>query len=136
LRAVVDTNVIAYTLLGTEPFAGRSLEFWQHLEEGWAPASWEAEVTNVLWMAVRQNVVTAEVAAQKLRYAGNLGIVSVPVRTLWEGALQRAVTTGVAAYDTLFVELAIRQSLPLVTFDRQLLDAFPECALLPTPPIE
>jgi hypothetical protein len=40
-------------------------------------------------------------------------------RALWHGALLRSVETGVAVYDTLFVELAEREGAPLVTFDQR-----------------
>jgi predicted nucleic acid-binding protein len=56
---------------------------------------------------------------------------SVGCGSLWHGALARAVLSGVAAYDTLFVELADRESLPLVTFDTAVLKAFPNIACRP-----
>jgi predicted nucleic acid-binding protein len=37
----------------------------------------------------------------------------------------------VAVYDTLFVELAARERLPLATFDAALLKAFPDIAVRP-----
>jgi predicted nucleic acid-binding protein len=49
VRAVVDTNVVAYYLLGTQPFADETRPFWQALEEAMAPALWEAELANVIW---------------------------------------------------------------------------------------
>lgn len=39
--------------------------------------------------------------------------------------------TGVAVYDTLFVELAEREHAPLATFDRRLLAACPGIAYHP-----
>ncbi len=60
-----------------------------------------------------------------------LGFHSVPSRTLWQGALVRAVSSGVAVYDTLFVELAVREKLRLATFDRQVLKTFPDVASRP-----
>lgn len=47
------------------------------------------------------------------------------------GALVRAHESGVAAYDTLFVELAVRERLPPATFDAALLKAFPKIAARP-----
>lgn len=51
--------------------------------------------------------------------------------TLCQGALLRSVTSGIAAYDTLFVELAVRMARPLVTFDKALIKAFPDIAIRP-----
>ncbi len=36
-----------------------------------------------------------------------------------------------AVYDTLFVELAVREKLPLATFDRKVLKTFPDIASRP-----
>jgi len=127
----VDTNVVAYYLLGTQPFAREARRFWQAVDHSLAPALWEAELANVLWMAIRTGVLSAESGQKRLGLTARLGIRSVPSRRLWRGALARAVSSGVAVYDTLFVELAIRERLPLVTFDSKILGAFPEVAKRP-----
>jgi predicted nucleic acid-binding protein len=131
MRAVVDTNVVAYFLLGTRPFVDEARQFWETVGETVAPAVWEAELANVLWMAIRKGVVPAEEGPQRLDLAARLGVRSVPSRALWHGALARAVESGLAVYDTLFVELARRERLPLATFDRALLTAFPATAKRP-----
>lgn len=131
MKTVVDTNVIAYSLLDTEPFQEECKAFWRTVAEALAPASWEAELTNVLWMAVRAGVVDLPGAVERLDLAKSLGIVSVAVPSLWHGALLRAHTSGIAAYDTLFVELAEREALPLATFDEPVLRAFPAVARRP-----
>ena len=41
------------------------------------------------------------------------------------------MNANVAAYDTLFVELAVRERKQLVTFDAKLLAAFPNVAVRP-----
>ncbi len=131
MRAVVDTNVVAYFLFGTEPFEGEVRAFWNAVREPIAPALWEAELANVVWMAIRSGIVHADEGPKRLDLAARLGVHSVPSRKLWQGAVTRAVRTGVAVYDTLFVELASRQRLPLATFDRKMLTAFPEIAKRP-----
>ena len=131
MKTVADTNVIAYFLLDTEPFQEECRAFWRAVAEALAPASWEAELTNVLWMAVRAGVVDLPGAVERLDLAKSLGILSVAVPSLWHGALQRPHTSGIAAYDTLFVELAERETLLLATFDEAVLRAFPEIARRP-----
>lgn len=131
MRAVVDTNVVAYFLLGTPPFVAEARQFWYAVGEPIAPALWEAELANVVWMAVRTGMVPAEDGPKRLDLAARLGIRPVPSRKLWQGALSRAVASGVAVYDTLFVELASRERVPLATFDTKLLTAFPEIAKRP-----
>jgi predicted nucleic acid-binding protein len=131
VKAVVDTNVAAYYLLGTRAFIDEARLFWQAVEEPTAPALWEAEIANVIWMAIRTGVISAQEGVTRLHLAGRLGIHSVANRKLWNGALSSAVETGVAVYDTLFVELARRMRVPLVTFDAKLLKVFPEIAKRP-----
>jgi predicted nucleic acid-binding protein len=131
VKAVVDTNVIAYFLLGTEGFREECARFWGEVEAPVAPASWEAELTNVLWMATRKHIVDLPEALHRLELAKGLGIRSVAVSSLWSGALARAYASGIAAYDALFVELADREAVPLATFDEAVLRAFPRLAVRP-----
>ncbi len=131
MRAVVDTNVVAYLLLGTEDFARESGRFIGALDEGMAPAVWEAELANAVWMAVRQGVMPLDEGGKRLTAAARLRIRSVSNQSLWHGALVRGVRAGIAVYDALFVELAVRETLPLATFDRAILSAFPGVASRP-----
>jgi predicted nucleic acid-binding protein len=127
----VDTNVVAYFLLGTEPFREECGGFWKEVDDPIAPASWEAELINVLWMATRKGVLDLPEALRRLELARSLGIRSISSSSLWQGALVRAHGSGVAAYDTLFVELAGREGIPLATFDEPLIRAFPRLAMRP-----
>jgi predicted nucleic acid-binding protein len=131
VKAVVDTNVTAYFLLGTETFIDEARLCFEAVSEPIAPAHWEAELANVVWMAIRTGVLTVDEGPARLGLARRLGIESFATTTLCQGALLRAVTTGVPVYDTLFVELAARTGTPLVTFDTALLRAFPDIALRP-----
>ena len=63
MKAVVDTNVVAYYLLGTEPFASECRNFWKRAEEVFAPALWHAEIISVLWMAVGNKVISPDESA-------------------------------------------------------------------------
>jgi predicted nucleic acid-binding protein len=131
MRAVVDTNVIAYYLLGTPEFAAETRQFWQGVLEPLAPAIWEAELANVVWMSIRMGVLRGVDGTAKLHLARRLGIHTVTTRSLWHGALLRALQSGVAVYHTLFVELAERERLPFATFDQRLLKAWPAIAYRP-----
>lgn len=131
LKVIVDTNVVAYYLLATEPFVEEVRAFWHRPLDPAAPTLWEAEVSNVLWMAARKGVIDKRMALRRLGLAARLGIRSVPTRRLWRGALTRALNSNTAAYDTLFVELAVREGKPLVTFDAKLLSTFPAVAVRP-----
>ena len=136
MKAVIDTNVVAYYLLATEPYVEEVQLFWHEVTEPVAPSSWEAELSNVMWMAVRHDVLPLPEALRRLELAERLGIQSVRCGSLWQGALSRACVTGVSAYDTLFVELADRMGVPLVTYDQRVLQEFPKVARRPSALIE
>jgi predicted nucleic acid-binding protein len=131
VKAVVDTNVVAYFLLGTPKFVAEARDFWNHADDLVAPGLWEAEIANVIWMAARAKVITERDASAKLALAARLGVQSVNNRTLWQGALARSLSSGIAVYDTLFVELAARDGIPLATFDEKVLKAYPDNAKRP-----
>ncbi len=131
MKVVVDTNVVAYLLLGTEAFLDEAKACFNTVSNPVAPAHWEAELTNVVWMAVRSGILPPAEGPVRLGLARHLGIESVNTATLCQGALLRSVTSGIAVYDTLFVELAVRAGGPLVTFDKALIKAFPDIAIRP-----
>jgi len=131
VKVVVDTNVVAYLLLGTDVFADEVKACFNTVSKPIAPAHWEAELTNVVWMAVRSGILPPADGPVRLGLARRLGIESVKTATLCQGALLRSVTSGIAVYDTLFVELAARVACPLVTFDKALIKAFPDIAIRP-----
>ncbi|MBY0497164.1 MAG: type II toxin-antitoxin system VapC family toxin [Cyanobacteria bacterium] len=131
MKAVIDTNVVAYLLLGTEAFIDESRACFERVAAPLAPAHWEAELTSVVWMAVRAGVLPAAEGPVRLGLARRLGIESIATTTLCQGSLLRAIESGVSVYDTLFVELAERSGCPLLTFDKALLKAFPDIACRP-----
>jgi predicted nucleic acid-binding protein len=131
VKAVIDTNVVAYLLLGTEAFVNESRACFEHVGTPLAPAHWEAELANVVWMAVRAGVLSSAEGPARLGLARRLGIESIATTTLRQGALLRAIESGVSVYDTLFVELAARSCCPLLTFDKVVLKTFPDIARRP-----
>ena len=131
MTVVVDTNVVAYLLLGTEGFVDEAKACFEAVSNPIAPAHWEAELTNVVWMAVRSGILPPDDGRVRLSLARRLGVESMTTATLCQGALLRSVASGVAVYDTLFVELAARMRCPLVTFDKAVLKAFPAIAVRP-----
>ncbi|MCC7257953.1 MAG: type II toxin-antitoxin system VapC family toxin [Gammaproteobacteria bacterium] len=125
MRVVIDTNVLAYALLGTPGHAPEALRLLRVARALLAPALWEAEIGNVVWMAARAGVISRDEAPARLRTAARFGVESVSCRSLWQGALTRALAADVAVYDSLFVELACREGVPLATHDLRLLQTWP-----------
>lgn len=131
MKAVIDTNVVAYLLLGTEGFAAESRACLERVTAPLAPAHWEAELANVMWMAVKSGILSTAEGPVRLGLARRLGIESIGNTTLCQAALLRAIDSGVSVYDTLFVELAARSACRLATFDRAVIKAFPDIACRP-----
>ena len=128
---VVDTNVVAYHLLGVEEHRDLLSRLFLSDLEFVAPDSLKAEILNVLWLAVRNRVVTLDQAVVELDSVEHLVTRSIPIPHLWGSALTLAAKSDHSPYDTLFVAAAEREGLKLLTYDRRLRDAFPGTSLDP-----
>ncbi len=126
---VADTKLIAYLLLEGEHTAVAE----QVLERDgqWiAPLLWRSELRNVLALHVRQGLLPLDQALSFMELSEILmggreyALASDPI-------LRLAEHSRCAAYDCEFVVLAQQRDVPLVTFDRGVLDAFPGIAVDP-----
>ena len=131
MRAVVDTNVLAYLVLEHETHLEAIRGALAGFSTLCAPAHWQAEILSTFWLTVRLGEMTTEQALEYSRYMQGLVQVNVPVRDLYEVALRLAIEEDHSPYDTLFVVLAHQEDAPLLTYDRKLLERFPEVALRP-----
>ena len=75
----------AYLLLGTTAFVHESRLCFEQVATPLAPAHWEAELANVLRMAVKAGVVSAADGPARLALARRLGIESIATSTLSQG---------------------------------------------------
>jgi len=129
LTTVVDTNVVAALMLPTAANAEVSALLRQ--DSDWRlPPLWRSEFRQVLLKYVRADLATPEQAL-----------------SLWHKALERfemseqpvaghqvlalAIATGCSTYDAEFVVLARQLNCRLLTFDRKLLQLFPDLAMKP-----
>lgn len=123
---VVDASVSAAWFLQDEatPFTEAALQATA-TGEVWVPALWLLEIGNLLLSAQRRKrIATAKrrelaSAAAALR----LRVDREPVSLLDLDAL--AARHHLSAYDAVYLELALRRSLPLATLDNALLAAMP-----------
>lgn len=126
---VVDTNLVAAVLLATPERAAAEAVLAR--DPWWsAPFLWRSELRNVLAPLVRRSglgLPAAEILCARAQtlLAGREHFVDDAT------VLRRAAASGCTAYDCEFVALAERLAVPLVTFDRQVLAAFPETAIHP-----
>jgi predicted nucleic acid-binding protein len=89
------------------------------------PCLWPYEVANGLWMSERRGRITAAEISRALADLAALPIIVDAVghtRALTE-VLALSRREGLTAYDAAYLELAMREGLPLATLDQQLREA-------------
>lgn len=93
-----------------------------------APVLWRSEMRSVLNKYVQRGDVTVTRAVELFEHAvGVLDGRELQVDTA--AVLQLAARGSASTYDCEFVLLAMALGVPLVTADRTLIKAFPECAI-------
>ena len=129
MTTVVDTNVVVALMLPT--VANAEVAELLRQDSDWRlPPLWRSEFRQVLLKYVRADLATPEQAL-----------------ALWHKALERfelseqpvaghqvlalAIATGCSTYDAEFVVLARQLNCRLLTFDRKLLQLFPDLAMKP-----
>ena len=120
---VLDTSVTMAWLFEDEATRNTEAILDQLLsEEALVPTLWTYEVGNVLLMAERRKRITE---AQGRRFTHLLE--SLPIRisdphlnSLWSGAVVIAREHGLSVYDGTYLDLAMREGIPLATSDKAL----------------
>ncbi|MBI4859119.1 MAG: type II toxin-antitoxin system VapC family toxin [Candidatus Riflebacteria bacterium] len=124
---VVDTNVVAYLMIGgaLNPVARQALL----IDPEWAaPALWRSEFRSVLSLYLRRGLLDVKTA---LSLAAEAECVMARREYFVESpeVLRLVKSTVLSAYDCEFVALAMRLQLPLVTTDTGILSAVPDVAI-------
>jgi predicted nucleic acid-binding protein len=126
---VVDAMVIADLLLA-EPGRASSSGVLEADPQWAAPILWRSEVANVLATRVRHGERTLESVLEC--FANGLELLEGKEHPVPHDRVLRAcAASGCTAYDCEYVVLAEMRGVPLVTGDRQVLDAFPGLAVSP-----
>ncbi|MCH8487900.1 MAG: type II toxin-antitoxin system VapC family toxin [Candidatus Cyclonatronum sp.] len=127
---VVDNNILAHFWLPSE-HSMHCEELFRWDPEWVAPVLWKSEFRNVITLYLRKNLIDlpdairiTEKAAMQMQER-EFHVNSVQVYSL-------AVKSGCSAYDCEFVSLAEELDVKLITFDKQILRAFPNRAAKPT----
>ncbi len=129
---VLDTNVLAYALLGVPRHGATATRLLSAAQAIVVPDVLRAELANVLWQWARSSHVAPSTALALLDDAEALLSEVVPSDHLWTEALLLAMDADHPVYDTLFVALARQRGIPVVTHDRALLRRFPDHTVSPT----
>ena len=126
---VVDANILISLYL-TNPHQG-DVETLLATDPHWlAPHLWRSEVRNVLVQYLRHDKMTLQQAMTIIEYGESL-LQSVEVEPGSSQIIRLAHNSGCSAYNCEYVALASSLSVPLLTFDKKLLAAFPNIAHSP-----
>jgi len=124
---VVDSNIIAYLYLSGEHTA--KAEALLESDAHWAaPLLWRSEFRSILAGYMRRGTLTFEAARNLQLEAENL-LAGAEHEVDSRLVLELVRDTDCSAYDCEFAALAIALGVRLVTMDRKLLTAFPQCAV-------
>ncbi len=123
-RFVLDASVTLAWCFPDEstPQTEGILDLLANGAEAMAPPIWPFEVANALLVGERRRRVTVAQATAVLQRIAELPISVDPVRVgrAFEQVLSFARHQQLTEYDAAYLELALRESLPLATFDDRL----------------
>jgi len=126
---VVDSSVIVNALVSTARTAevrkARSLDKMWH-----APALWRSEIRSALLKHHRAKTFSLITAVELTLLAEKL-VTNSATDLPSDLILSLASESGCSAYDCEFVAVALQLNVPLLTYDRKLLKAFPKIAIHP-----
>jgi predicted nucleic acid-binding protein len=130
---VVDASV-GIKLSVIEPLSDRADSLFGHLADNppsrlYVPGLFFIECTNILWQYVSRFGYDGEAARQDVGDLSALPLGAVSTSALAEPALELSLAYGGTAYDSAYVALADRLSLPLVTADEELVKRFENSAI-------
>ena len=129
MSVVVDTNVLIELFLPTQN-AEAVQRLWA-IDPDWRlPSLWVCEFRHIHLKYIRAGLLGLQEALENLAVAEQLFLPrTVPIAS--PQALQLAHLHGCSSYDAEFVLLAQQLACPLLTFDRKLLQLFPDVAVKP-----
>jgi predicted nucleic acid-binding protein len=121
-RFVIDASILV-KLFFEEEHSDTSVRCVQNASELLAPDLLWVEAANVVWKRLRRNELYAADAAALVDEMLRVPIVTHGHVGLASSALALAAETGRTVYDCLYLALAIRENIPLLTGDERLTNA-------------
>ena len=124
-RFVLDASVALAWVVdqNPDPYAALVQQRVRTGERAVVPALWQLEITNVLAAVQRRGVLSAAEVDEGLRYFEGFLVAQAEIISAFPGMreiLRLARELGLTSYDTLYVDLARREGLPLATLDKKL----------------
>jgi predicted nucleic acid-binding protein len=95
------------------------------------PSIWPLEMANVLLVAERRKRITKAQSRRFIELLQTLPIAvdDVSAARAWDGVLSLAREQRLSAYDAAYLELAMREGLPIATMDGALRKAAKHCGV-------
>ena len=124
-RFVLDASVALAWFLDrpTSQYADHVRQLLLRGNRAAVPALWQLEIANGFISAERRGTLTLSDISQALQSLDIViaqAIENSPDPVSMRGVLSTARKFGLTAYDAVYLELALRQGIPLATLDRQL----------------
>lgn len=88
-----------------------------------APALWEAECANILWKKVKRGEMSGGEAGIAAKLLSRFGVELASQEPEMSRVLELALALDHPAYDCVYLALAEKRGIPLITADEQLLRA-------------
>jgi predicted nucleic acid-binding protein len=126
---IADANLIAYLLLKSEK-SGLAEQVFARDAEWYAPILWRSEVRNIVVNYIRHDLLTLPEAQEVIKKAHAL-FVDREYFVTSERVLELAASSRCTAYDCEYVALAQQFGIPLVAFDKAIVQNFPTIAIFP-----
>jgi predicted nucleic acid-binding protein len=123
-RFVLDASVALAWFLDrpTSPYADHVRQLLLRGNRAVVPALWQLEIANGFISAERRGTLTLSdisLALQNLDVVVAQAIENSPDLVSMRGVLSTARRFQLTAYDAVYLELALRQGMPLATLDKQ-----------------
>lgn len=127
---VTDSSVIVHAIIDTD--CSIETRAVGRIDADWhAPILWISELRSAILKYMRIGRYSIAEADEFMRLARRL--MQAGTGTVGDDhVLRLAVDSGCSTYDCEFVAMAQQMDAPLLTYDRKLLNAFPELAVTPS----
>ncbi len=121
-RLVIDASILA-KLFFEEVHSAESVRYVREADELLGPDLLWLEAANVVWKRLRRGELDAADAAALVEEMLRVPIVTHGSFGLVVPAMELAANTGRTVYDCLYLALAIRENIPLLTGDERFANA-------------
>jgi len=126
---VVDANLISNFFINSE-HSPLAIQVFERDPDWYAPLLWQSEVRTIVTNCLRHNLLTIDKALRLMDEAHEL-MIDHERYVSSNQVLELVGASKCSSYDCEYLALAKEMNLSLVTFDKQVTNAFPRIAIFP-----